>query len=105
LCLDLACGTGDVTLLLAERFSEGHVVGLDITESMLALARARTTDPNIRFVNQDMGCLKFCFGFCGYRYPLKSRTTLNCFVNDRLDAITIWIENKRGVIVFAIFWM
>jgi demethylmenaquinone methyltransferase/2-methoxy-6-polyprenyl-1,4-benzoquinol methylase len=59
LCLDLACGTGDITLLLAERFSQGHVVGLDITEPMLALARARSTHSNIRFVNQDMGCLSF----------------------------------------------
>src|ERR1700677_2562573 len=59
LWLDLAFGTGDVTLLLDERFSEGSVVGLDITESMLALARARITGPNIRFVNQDMGCLDF----------------------------------------------
>jgi len=59
LCLDLACGTGDITLLLAERFSQGRVVGLDITEPMLALARARSTLSNIRFVNQDMGCLSF----------------------------------------------
>src|SRR5580692_11278296 len=59
LCLDLACGTGDITLLLAERFSEGRVVGLDITEPMLALARARTTQPNVRFVKEDMGCLSF----------------------------------------------
>jgi ubiquinone/menaquinone biosynthesis methyltransferase len=58
-CLDLACGTGDVTLLLAERFSEGQVVGLDITEPMLAFARARGPRPNVRFVNEDMGCLSF----------------------------------------------
>ena len=59
MCLDLACGTGDITLLLAEKFSQGHVVGLDITESMLALARARSTSSNIRFVHQDMGRLSF----------------------------------------------
>lgn len=58
-CLDLACGTGDIALLLAEKYPPGEVVGLDITEPMLALARARSTRPNVRFINQDMGALPF----------------------------------------------
>jgi demethylmenaquinone methyltransferase/2-methoxy-6-polyprenyl-1,4-benzoquinol methylase len=58
-CLDLACGTGDITLLLAQRYPQGRVVGVDITEPMLALARARNAHPNVHFVNQDMGCLNF----------------------------------------------
>ena len=58
-CLDLACGTGDITVLLAHNYPKGRIVGLDITESMLDLARARGTPPNVQFVNQDMGCLRF----------------------------------------------
>ena len=58
-CLDLACGTGDITVLLAHKYPKGHVVGLDITEPMLDLARARGTSPNVQFVNQDMGYLQF----------------------------------------------
>jgi ubiquinone/menaquinone biosynthesis methyltransferase len=59
LCLDIACGTGDITLLLAQKYPQGRIVGLDITEPMLALARARSTHPNVHFVNQDMSCLHF----------------------------------------------
>lgn len=58
-CLDLACGTGDLALLLARKYPQGRIVGLDITEPMLALARARSTYPNVQFVNQDMGFLSF----------------------------------------------
>jgi demethylmenaquinone methyltransferase/2-methoxy-6-polyprenyl-1,4-benzoquinol methylase len=58
-CLDLACGTGDITLLLAEKYPQGHIVGIDITEPMLALARARGAQPNVQFLNQDMGRLSF----------------------------------------------
>jgi demethylmenaquinone methyltransferase/2-methoxy-6-polyprenyl-1,4-benzoquinol methylase len=58
-CLDLACGTGDITLLLAAKYPQGRIVGLDITDPMLALARARSTSSNVEFVNQDMGFLSF----------------------------------------------
>src|SRR5258708_31465195 len=58
-CLDLACGTGDITLMLAQKYPQGRIVGLDITEPMLALARARNANPQVEFVNQDMGCLRF----------------------------------------------
>ena len=59
LCVDLACGTGDITFLLAAKYPQGRIVGLDITEPMLDLARSRNRFPNVRFVNQDMGCLDF----------------------------------------------
>lgn len=62
LCVDLACGTGDITFLLAAKYPQGHIVGLDITEPMLELARGRNTFPNVRFVNQDMGRLDFAAG-------------------------------------------
>jgi demethylmenaquinone methyltransferase/2-methoxy-6-polyprenyl-1,4-benzoquinol methylase len=62
LCVDLACGTGDIAFLLAEKYPTGRVVGLDITEGMLDLARSRNTYHNVRFVNQDMGCLGFAGG-------------------------------------------
>ncbi len=60
-CVDLACGTGDITLLLARKYTEGNIVGLDVTEPMLAIARAHARDfhPNVQFVKQDMGCLSF----------------------------------------------
>ncbi len=54
LCVDIACGTGDVALLLAERYPEGRVAGLDIAEPMLAIARNRNDHRNLRFHRRDM---------------------------------------------------
>ena len=53
-CLDLACGTGDLAFLLAERYSEGKILGADITEAMLELARHRNKFANVEFLNADM---------------------------------------------------
>ena len=40
--LDLACGTADITLLLADRFPRGEVVGLDLSREMISRAERRT---------------------------------------------------------------
>jgi ubiquinone/menaquinone biosynthesis methyltransferase len=57
LCLDLACGTGDLAFLLARKYPAGRIIGIDITEKMLMLARRRNSWPNVEFFNQDMGKL------------------------------------------------
>jgi ubiquinone/menaquinone biosynthesis methyltransferase len=57
LCLDLACGTGDLSFLLARKYPAGRIIGIDITEKMLALARHRNNCPNVGFFRQDMGRL------------------------------------------------
>lgn len=55
--LDVGCGCGQTTLELAERVgSEGLVVGLDVSEPMLAVARRRagkSSLKNVRFVQAD----------------------------------------------------
>jgi demethylmenaquinone methyltransferase/2-methoxy-6-polyprenyl-1,4-benzoquinol methylase len=58
-CADLGCGTGDVTFLLAEQYPEGRVVGLDLAEPMLKVARKRNRHGNVRFTRQDMCATDF----------------------------------------------
>ena len=59
LCVDIACGTGDISFLLADKYPRGRIVGLDIARPMLDIARRRNTRRNISFINQDMGRLEF----------------------------------------------
>lgn len=59
LCVDIACGTGDVSFLLARRYLDGQVVGLDIADPMLGVARERNRYPNLRFLRQDMCAMEF----------------------------------------------
>lgn len=54
-CLDLACGTGDLTSRLASKYPDGHIIGLDLTEPMLEQARVRCTAYHIHFRRGDMG--------------------------------------------------
>jgi ubiquinone/menaquinone biosynthesis C-methylase UbiE len=55
--LDVGCGTGSTTLAVARRLGpEGHCLGVDISEPMMAAARARATQEGTataRFVCAD----------------------------------------------------
>jgi SAM-dependent methyltransferase len=56
--LDVACGTGAVTRLAADRVGErGSVVGLDLNESMLTVARRQRDD--VEWRRGDAGKLPF----------------------------------------------
>jgi demethylmenaquinone methyltransferase/2-methoxy-6-polyprenyl-1,4-benzoquinol methylase len=58
-CVDLACGTGDVAFLLAGRYPGGIVTGLDLSAPMLAIARERNRFTNVRFEPGDLCDLPF----------------------------------------------
>jgi demethylmenaquinone methyltransferase/2-methoxy-6-polyprenyl-1,4-benzoquinol methylase len=53
-CVDLACGTGDVTLELASRFPTGCIEGVDLTPAMIEVARERCQLANTTFSVADM---------------------------------------------------
>jgi len=53
-CVDLACGTGDVTFELASRFPNGQVVGIDLTPAMIEVARQRSRFAQVSFQAEDM---------------------------------------------------
>jgi ubiquinone/menaquinone biosynthesis C-methylase UbiE len=52
--LDVACGTGAVTRLVAERVApRGRVIGLDIETAMLALGRSVVNHPNVAWLKAE----------------------------------------------------
>jgi demethylmenaquinone methyltransferase/2-methoxy-6-polyprenyl-1,4-benzoquinol methylase len=84
-CLDLACGTGDVAFLLAERYPGGTVTGVDIAAPMLARARASNRFPNVRFGNGDMGALPFpdgSFDIVTGSYALRNAAELRVALSE-----------------------
>ncbi len=50
---DLGCGPGNVTRLLAERWPEARIIGVDSSAAMLAKARGEM--PNAEFLEADIG--------------------------------------------------
>jgi len=55
--LDVGCGTGAVTRILAERVSPGRVVGLDLSEERLSVARDLAKEQgvsNVEYVRADI---------------------------------------------------
>jgi ubiquinone/menaquinone biosynthesis C-methylase UbiE len=47
---DVGCGSGWAARLIARRAQDGHVVGIDVSDEMVQLARAESVDyPNVEF--------------------------------------------------------
>jgi len=55
---DLGCGAGNLTRILAERFPQSPVVGIDSSEEMLAKARSQTADKHVSFIKGDLADFK-----------------------------------------------
>jgi SAM-dependent methyltransferase len=56
-CLDVGCGGGDVTAVLAARAPHGHVVGIDVDDTTLALCREEAQAAglaNVSFRHEDV---------------------------------------------------
>ena len=65
-CLDVGCGGGDVTLELARRAREGRVVGLDLDEAKLEIARAEARAAGVDNVEYRCGDLRSAELGAGY---------------------------------------
>lgn len=79
-CLDLACGNGDIALLLADKYPGARIMGLDISEPMLVKARARfVSGSDVCFVNGDImrtGFSDACFDLITVGYGLRNAPDL-----------------------------
>lgn len=84
-CLDIACGTGDLAGLLRNRYPDARITGVDLTDSMLALARQRHAKHRIEFVQGDMGHLEADDGSVDILtggYALRNAPDLLCFLSE-----------------------
>ncbi len=80
MCVDLACGTGDITLLLAGRYRRGKIHGVDLTPQMLERAAQLASAENIHYSRQDMCMLNFpnaCIDIVTGGYALRNAPDLD----------------------------
>lgn len=57
--LDICCGTGTLTLMLAERLEKGAVIGLDLSQDMLEVASRRAGRANTSFRRGNSEAMPF----------------------------------------------
>ncbi|HEY6981844.1 methyltransferase domain-containing protein [Reyranella sp.] len=55
---DLGCGAGNISRILAERFADSRVIGIDSSDEMLAKARSQTPDARVTFAKGDLSEFK-----------------------------------------------
>ncbi|CAH2214428.1 class I SAM-dependent DNA methyltransferase [Tepidibacter aestuarii] len=102
--LELACGTGNLTIPFAKKNYD--ILGIDISEDMLSVAREKCIDEGIEvvFLNQDMTELDFevynldCV-LCacdGFNYILEDEDIQSIFDN------VYGLLKKKGVFIFDI---
>ncbi|MGA2093462.1 MAG: ubiquinone/menaquinone biosynthesis methyltransferase [Sedimentisphaerales bacterium] len=92
-CLDIACGTGDITFRLAAKYPAGRIVGFDLTESMIDLAKTRGTFANITFAIGDMCRMSYAddsFDIVTGGYALRNAPNLEQAI------LEIWRVMKPG---------
>jgi demethylmenaquinone methyltransferase/2-methoxy-6-polyprenyl-1,4-benzoquinol methylase len=96
--LDIACGTGQLTLELRDRVGpRGRVVGLDFSDRMLAVARA--AHPGIEWVQGDATTLAFAdasfdvaataFGLRNLAFPEKGLTEMRRVVRSHGSLVVL----------------
>ncbi len=99
--VDLACGTGIVTEALATRYPDADVIGVDLSEDMLAIAWRRLTQENVELVRmraEDLHALRSA------SVDLVVGSYLPKYVDlDELARSVTAVLDELGVVVFHDF--
>lgn len=80
--LDVGCGDGKITALIAENTSEGSVVGIDISENMISKAASQFKNNNLHFLQADATALPFkeqfdkIVSFCTLHWVVKQEQAI-----------------------------
>jgi len=74
--LELACGPGNVTSFLKNRFSESRILGVDLAPKMIEIARTQLPDVDFRVMDvRDISALDGTFDavMCSFCLPFLSK--------------------------------
>lgn len=81
--IDLCCGTGEMTNLLKQKYTNANVIGVDFSEKMLDIARRKY--PKIKFIKCDVSSLPFkdnSFDVCMIAFGLRNVENLQTVIKE-----------------------
>lgn len=109
LVLDLGCGTGKITQILQKKGYD--MIGIDIAEEMLQIAREYDENSEILYLHQDMrefelyGTVKAVISICdSINYILEDEELIQVFrlVNNYLDPQGIFIFDMNTIYKYQV---
>jgi ubiquinone/menaquinone biosynthesis methyltransferase len=83
--VDLATGTGGIAFLLARRFPQRRIIGVDINDAMLRIANEKNTFDTVSFRKMDLGDMDFAaesIGLVTGGYALRNTPDLEKLLAD-----------------------
>ncbi|KRE43965.1 methyltransferase domain-containing protein [Knoellia sp. Soil729] len=90
LVVDLGCGNGPATLMLAQLWPDARVVGIDDAESMLEAARAMDTQSRVEWVQADLR--DWDPASLGQAPDVIITNSTLQWVPGHLDLLPVWVE-------------
>lgn len=97
-CLELCCGTGNLTQYLVEDYI---VDAIDLSEDMLSMAYQKLSDKNVKFYKQDMNNLMFDDKF---DLVVSSCDSINYLLEEKnIENLFKWVYEhlyENGLFVF-----
>lgn len=84
-CLDIACGTGELSFGLANEYQNGIITGIDLNEDMILLSKNKSTFNNIVFKVSDMNKMELedsSFDIITGGYAIRNSPDLQTIINE-----------------------
>ena len=99
--LDIGCGNGSTSLMLADAVGPtGDVLGVDVSQPMLAIARTRSAATNVRFIEADAAV----YPFAPDRDLIFSRFGVMFFVEPAAAFANIRKAGAKGARLAFVCW-
>ncbi len=83
--LDVCTGTGDIAIMLAKKFPNASITALDFSLEMLKIAKIKSKNSNINFINQnalDMPFLDNSFDLCTISFGLRNLPDITAAIKE-----------------------
>ncbi|NIA08209.1 MAG: malonyl-ACP O-methyltransferase BioC [Nitrospiraceae bacterium] len=99
--LEIGCGTGNYTRLLAKRFPEAQIEAIDISRDMLLIAEKKLANRHIKFTSCDGEAIDLAGNFD----LITSNSCLQWFedLKKSLHTYRDMLIPRKGIILFSVF--